>query len=481
MKSIQTKITVTYLGLALLVLASVGVLSSSRVESYFKQRLVDNLARHTDVISYLLQSDSLLSFAEIHQAIQRISGIENLRITLVDKDGGVLADSDVPLDRIASVENHLQRPELQQALVKEYGSDTRHSATVGLDFLYVAKSLRDPLNQKGLPALKFVRLSMPLEAVQADINNIRMNIVFAGLLVLALVTGISLVVSRRISKPMADIAVGLERIRAGNLGEHLTISSNDEIGRVAGAVNELVEKLKADIAQLAKLERVRSEFLGNVSHELRTPIFAIQGFLETLLNGAVNDPKVNRSFLEKAQSNAHRLNALLTDLINISQIESGEMKMSFRYFRVNEFLESTVKDFHPAAGKLGLNLRLELNTDNSVEVYGDRERMQQVMSNLIENALRYNKEGGEVRIFSTLNDGSVEVGVADTGVGIASEHLPRIFERFYRVDKNRSREVGGTGLGLAIVKHIIEAHDSSVEVESEVGRGTTFRFVLRKG
>ena len=481
MKSIRTKITLTYLGLAVLILASVSVLSSSRIESYFKQRLVDNLSKHTDVISYLLQSDSLLSFTGIHQAIRRVSGIENLRITLVDKDGRVLADSDVPLDKIASVENHLQRPELQQSLVKEYGSDTRRSATVGLDFLYVAKSFRDPLNRMALPALKFVRMSMPLEAVQADIKNIRTNIIFAGLVVLALVTGISLVVSHRISKPMADIAAGLERIRSGNLSEHLEVQSNDEIGRVALAVNELVEKLKSDITQLEKLGRVRSEFLGNVSHELRTPIFAIQGFLETLLNGAVNDPKVNRSFLEKAQAQAQRLDALLSDLINISQIESGEMKMSFRYFRVNEFLESRIKDFQPAAGKLGLNLVLELNTGNSVEVYGDRERMQQVMSNLIENAMRYNKEGGEVRIFSALNDEGVLIGVSDTGVGIASEHLSRIFERFYRVDKDRSREVGGTGLGLAIVKHIIEAHDSSVEVESEVGRGTTFRFILRKG
>lgn len=221
--------------------------------------------------------------------------------------------------------------------------------------------------------------------------------------------------------------------------------------------------------------------LGGASHELRTPIFAIQGFLETLLNGAINDPKVNRSFLEKAQSNAQRLNALLTDLINISQIESGEMKMSFRYFRVNEFLENTIKDFYPAAQQFGVSLKLELATDHAAEMYGDRERMQQVMANLVENAMRYNKKGGDVTISSALDDGNVAISVSDTGVGIPAEHLPRIFERFYRVDKDRSREVGGTGLGLAIVKHIIEAHESSVEVESEVGRGTTFRFVLRKG
>jgi two-component system phosphate regulon sensor histidine kinase PhoR len=278
---------------------------------------------------------------------------------------------------------------------------------------------------------------------------------------------------------MVDIAKTVEEIRAGNLDARIEVRSNDEVGRVAQAVNEMVDRLKVDIAQLKKLERVRSEFLGNVSHELRTPIFSLQGFLETLINGAVDDPAVNRTFLQKAYSHAERLNTLLGDLINISQIESGEMKLSFRYFPVKEFLTAVVNDFQSVAERHQVKLRLNSQLTSDVDVFGDKERLTVALGNLIENAIKYNKPGGEVVVSVLLDAGKVQIIVSDTGVGIAANHLPRIFERFYRVDKNRSREVGGTGLGLAIVKHIIDAHGSSVHVESEVGKGSAFSFSLK--
>jgi two-component system phosphate regulon sensor histidine kinase PhoR len=231
--------------------------------------------------------------------------------------------------------------------------------------------------------------------------------------------------------------------------------------------------------QLKKLEQVRSQFLGNVSHELRTPIFAVQGYLETLLDGAVDDHTVNRSFLEKAQSNLSRLNVLLEDLINISQIESGEMKMSLRYFRVNEFLESVGKDFESLAAARNVSLKLSLKTLGNDEVFGDKDRLRQVLNNLISNAINYNRENGEIVLSSDKVEGGVQIGVKDTGVGITSEHLPRIFERFYRVDSDRSRALGGTGLGLAIVKHIVEAHGSQIKVESTIGEGSIFCFLLK--
>jgi two-component system phosphate regulon sensor histidine kinase PhoR len=322
-------------------------------------------------------------------------------------------------------------------------------------------------------------LSVPYEEVQDQINSIRSIVIVVGLGVLLVIIAASFLVSRLITKPMAHIAQGVEKIRAGDLDAQLVVSSKDEIGLVARAVNELVQKLKSDIVQLKKLELVRSQFLGNVSHELRTPIFAVQGYLETLLDGAVDDPSVNRSFLEKAQSNLSRLNALLEDLINISQIESGEMKMSLRYFRVNEFLESIVKEYESLAKGRSVTLTLLLNTDNDDEAFGDKDRLRQVLNNLISNAVNYNKPGGEVVITSEKESQGIQLSVKDTGVGIAPEHLPRIFERFYRVDNNRSREVGGTGLGLAIVKHIVEAHGSQIQVESTTGAGSIFRFLLK--
>ena len=476
---IQTKITVTYVVLALLIVVSLGVFTSMRMESYFKERMVNELSRQADLVFFILEKDTTYSFSQIDQQVKLVGGLENLRITLIDVQGNVLADSDIPFPDIAEVKNHLNRPEVQDAKRYGVGHDIRHSATVGHDFLYMAKLVR--IFPKGInfKTLQYIRLSVPLEDVQDQINRIRSIIIIVGLGVLLAIVTVSIIVSRLITKPMTQIAQGVEQIRSGDLDAQLIVSSNDEIGLVANAVNELVQKLKSDIVQLKKLEQVRSQFLGNVSHELRTPIFAVQGYLETLLNGAVDDPAVNRSFLEKAQSNLDRLNVLLEDLINISQIESGEMKMSFRYFSINEFLESVIKEFETIAANRDVVLKLLLNTTADDEIFGDRDRLRQVLNNLISNAINYNKSGGEVVIASEKKEHGIQLSIKDTGVGIPSEHLSRIFERFYRVDNDRSRELGGTGLGLAIVKHIVEAHGSQVQVESKVGEGSIFRFLLK--
>ncbi|RPI05622.1 MAG: HAMP domain-containing protein [Ignavibacteriae bacterium] len=476
---IQTKITATYVVFELLIVASLGTFTSMRMESYFKERLLDELSRQADLVYYILEKDTTNSFPQIDQQVKLIGGLEHLRITLIRGDGNVLADSDIPLPELTGVKNHLDRPEIQGALQHEVGYDIRRSATVDHDYLYMAKRIRPLTNRTGFASLQFIRLSVPLEDVQNQINRIRSMVIVVGLGVLLVIVAVSVIISRRITKSMVQIARGVEQIRSGDLDVPLVISSNDEIGLVAKAVNELVQKLKSDIVQLKKLEQVRSQFLGNVSHELRTPIFAVQGYLETLLGGAVDDPSVNRSFLEKAQSNLGRLNVLLEDLINISQIESGEMKMSLRYFRLNEFLESVTKDHEPLAAARGVTLTLALQTSNEDEAFGDKDRLRQVFNNLISNALNYNTPGGSVNVVSQKTDRGVHVRIQDTGVGIPAEHISRIFERFYRVDNNRSRSLGGTGLGLAIVKHIVEAHGSRIQVESKTGEGSTFYFDLK--
>jgi two-component system phosphate regulon sensor histidine kinase PhoR len=416
---------------------------------------------------------------EADQRLKELARTAHLRLTLIDSNGVVLMDSDIPLAGIRSVENHLRRPELQAAIQKGFGTDTRHSATVDKDFLYVAKQLDISASTGLLTHTRFLRLSEHLEDIQAVVHDIRWNLFWVGCVVMVLVVGVSMLVSRRVAKPMETIARQVGEIRAGNLDTRIDVHADDEIGQVARAINEVVDRLKIDIAQLQKLERVRSEFLGNVSHELRTPIFSLQGFLETLLNGAVDDPAVNKVFVQKAYRHAERLNTLLGDLINISQIESGEMKLSFRYFRLKDFLGSVVSDFQPMAERHQVHLSLNAQLSSDVDAFGDKERLSVAVGNLIENAIKYNRPGGEVVLSCAPDNGRMRVTVSDAGMGIAQEHLPRIFERFYRVDKNRSRDVGGTGLGLAIVKHIVEAHGSSVHVESEEGKGSTFSFTLK--
>jgi two-component system phosphate regulon sensor histidine kinase PhoR len=254
-----------------------------------------------------------------------------------------------------------------------------------------------------------------------------------------------------------------------------------ELRHLAESFNAIALRARRDIGELKRLERVRSEFLGNVSHELRTPIFSVQGYLETLIDGAVDDPSVRDDFLHKAHHNVLRLHNLLNDLIEISRIESGEMKMSFRYFDAREYLHAIVEEMRPTAEMAGVSLDLRVRGDDgSYSAYGDRERLKQAIVNLIENAIKYNRPDGSVHVELEFRESDLVVRVVDTGIGIPQEDIGRIFERFYRVDKNRSRAVGGSGLGLAIVKHIIEAHRSSIAVTSTPGAGTTFSFVLKR-
>ncbi|HVN49102.1 MAG TPA: ATP-binding protein [Bacteroidota bacterium] len=474
MNHLRTRLLLTYIGVTILVLAGLGTLATLELDSYFRQWLTHDLGTRADLILASLKH----SQAD-HSELISLAGSAGVRVTFVDSSGVVVNDSEIPDDKLSSIENHRMRPEIQQAFRQGSGIDTRRSATIGVDYLYLAKRITDSVAVAGR-RVEIIRVSIPLTELKSMTDEIRSKIFYAGSLVLLLVVGVSMIVSYRISRPMVKIAESAEKIRAGDLDTRIEIRSKDEIGQVAHAVNEMVDQLKQDIAKLKKLELVRSQFLGNVSHELRTPIFALQGFLETLLDGAIDDPNVNRDFLEKAHAHAMRLNTLLNDLIEISSIESGEMKMSFRYFNVKEFLASAVEDFQQVAASQSVALTLAENIDPALQVLGDRNRLMQVMSNLINNAIKYNTEGGSVIVSVRDEKNIVWIDVADTGYGIEEEHLTRIFERFYRVDKERSREAGGTGLGLAIVKHIVEAHGGQVKVTSTPGNGSTFSFPVKK-
>jgi len=480
MKRIQTKITLTYVLLTLLAVSAFTVIASLATRSTISSQKVNELSARIDTIAPLLFPETGDSLADAYRNVQKLSKAMNVRITLLDAGGLVLMDSDIPLHLTPGVPHHGDRPEIQQARNGGLGTATRHSETIDQDLLYVAKRHEIPGTSGVLSRVRIIRLSAHLGDIQAIAKEERNAILMAGALVLVLVLGVSIFLSRRIADPIVEIGNAVQSIRSGNLDTRIAIRSNDEVGRVAQAVNEMVETLKADIVKLKKLERVRSEFLGNVSHELRTPIFSLQGFLETLLEGAIDDPVVNREFVQKAYNHSARLNTLLNELITISHIESGEMKMSFRYFNVNELFDILIAEFSPTAEQYKIQLRIGKSVPPALEILGDKERIRVVFENLIENAIKYNRPGGEVVLSSELQGDKVLLSVADTGVGISPEHQPRIFERFYRVDRNRSREVGGTGLGLAIVKHIVEAHGSTIQLESTPGKGSEFSFLLKR-
>lgn len=256
-------------------------------------------------------------------------------------------------------------------------------------------------------------------------------------------------------------------------------STENEILLLQSEIMALADERKNEIERLKKLEMYRKEFLGNVSHELKTPIFNIQGYVLTLLDGGLEDETINKDYLKRAANGVDRMINIVEDLEAISQLETGGLIIEPERFDIATLAKDIANAEEMRATAKGIMLNLPKD-DKPVFVYADRFRIRQVLVNLIVNSIKYGKEYGETKIrFHDMGD-VISVEVTDNGLGIAPEHLPRLFERFYRVDKSRSRDQGGTGLGLAIVKHIIEAHNQTIQVTSREDVGTTFIFTLPK-
>ncbi|MBL0108569.1 MAG: ATP-binding protein [Ignavibacteria bacterium] len=264
----------------------------------------------------------------------------------------------------------------------------------------------------------------------------------------------------------------LEKMKSGSV-------LNKEIFRIINEIHSIAGRTLHEL-ETAKVFKInRNEFMGNVAHELRTPIFAIQLSLETLIDGAINDEEVNMDFLKRAFNQTSRLKELVDDLISISKFETG-VKMSKRYFRISNVIQKTAEELRALAGKKNIEIKIETSDDPEVTVFGDEQRLQQVLVNLIDNAIKYTAGNGSICISQDIKEKEVIVRIEDSGIGIPQKDLKRIFERFYRVDKTRSRDIGGSGLGLSIVKHILEAHSSRINVESEINKGTKFEFSLKR-
>jgi|AntRauTorcE11897_2_1112592.scaffolds.fasta_scaffold00167_11 two-component system phosphate regulon sensor histidine kinase PhoR len=263
--------------------------------------------------------------------------------------------------------------------------------------------------------------------------------------------------------------------------EEVTSGNYDEIDYLLKQGIKSSRTIEREIQRLNRIENYRKEFIGDISHELKTPIFAIQGFIETLLNGALEDEEVNRDFLKKAMRNVNRLIYLTKDLMEISKLETGELKSEIEAVYLYEVLNDIIESLNYKAEKE--NIQLIVNDfDKSIQVKADKNQVKQVLINLIENGIKYNTPKGKVEVTVYTKPKQKErifVSVKDTGIGIDEKDIPRVTERFFRVDKSRSRERGGTGLGLAIVKHIMEAHGEKFTIESEPNRGSTFTISLQ--
>ena len=262
---------------------------------------------------------------------------------------------------------------------------------------------------------------------------------------------------------------------------NLNGENKDEIDLILKRSIRASDTVSKELVRLNKIENYRKEFIGDISHELKTPIFAIQGFLETLLNGALHDDEVNEIFLKKAMRNVNRLIYLTNDLMEISRLETGELKSNIQKMYLRDVVLDVVESLQYKAQKEGIEIRVA-DFDKNIQVRADRNQIKQVLINLIENGIKYNKPGGyvEVGVVPYKKLSKIKLYVKDSGIGIDKNDLKRVTERFFRVDKSRSRDKGGTGLGLAIVKHIVEAHGEELFIGSNTDEGSTFSITLTK-
>jgi signal transduction histidine kinase len=393
------------------------------------------------------------------------------RITVINPAGLVLGDSYESGEGLRRMDNHLSRPEVREALATGMGVSTRLSDTVGIRMLNLALPVRTP--QTDSRVLGVVRLSLPLTEIEARHRDLRRMLAasLGAAFLFSLV--LSYAIARGVTRPLADIVAAAQRIARGEFHQKIRVTSTSEVARLAEILNQMAASLEENIRNLHRLEQVRKDFVANVSHELRTPLTAIRGYVEALQDGGKNQPEQLDRFLDIIRAHADRLNLIITDLLLLSKIESGQAPLKQEPVALAGLIDRTVGLLHHLIEKKHHTVAVNIPSDLP-PILGDEERLGQVFSNLLDNAVKYTLEHGTITISALAGKKFVEVGVADTGIGIPPQDIPRIFERFYRVDKARSRELGGTGLGLAIVKHLVEGHGGTVSVESSPGKSTTF-------
>ena len=463
------KIIAGVLCVMVVALVSVDILASRIAERTYHETLLRELEEKAHMLA-MLDVDSLKP--EQFNQLARQSGA---RLTFIDKQGRVISESQ---HNPSTMENHASRPEFVSAMRGVTGSDVRTSNTMGTMFMYVA-----------VPAQRGAfRIAVPLSDIRAKVNDIRAQLLTAVTAAFLPAMILAAFLARYVSSKLASIIDYAGKLARGDFNARLQKGGRDELGVLTEQLNETGEKLQAMFEQLQrehteleKLERVRKDFVINVSHELRTPLASIQGYTETLLEGAIDDPKHNVRFLTIIRQNAERLGRLTADLMTLSRLELKSTRFQFASYLAGELLTNCCDSMQPIAEKKQVEIIAQPGPAGT-EVFCDSEAVHQVMSNLLDNAIKYTPGHGQIvvgcRPGQKAGQDVVEFYVRDTGIGIPVEDLPRLFERFYRVDKARSRQMGGTGLGLAIVKHLVRAMGGDVRVESTLGQGSTFSFTL---
>lgn len=414
----------------------------------FKQEVLQDLRMYTQLMVDTGVWDNISDF---EKSPDRQGGYDELRITVVDGSGNVIYDNGRDSKAMS---NHKERPEIAEALEKGEGSAIRQSETIGESSIYYAVRLSDG---------NVLRISKQVKSIHSLMASaIPVIVALCAVLFFACIL-LSGFLTKSIIKPIEQLAQNLDNPSA--------VKTYNELEPVV----DTIRKQHEDILRNANM---RQEFTANVSHELKTPLTSISGYSELIESGMATDKDIIR-FASEIHKNSNRLLSLINDIIKLSELDHILEDDLFEDVDIYEIALNCVNMLDMAAKKNDVSIRTE---GESAHITANRQMMEELVYNLCDNAIRYNNKGGTVDVTVEERDDKVIVEVKDTGIGIPKEHQERIFERFYRVDKSRSKMTGGTGLGLAIVKHIVAIHtDAKLELESESGKGTTMRIIFIKG
>lgn len=447
-----------------IVVLIVAMAISSIVISMSYYRLASHRVME-DMKSVLLLLDATIDWesSDLEKQIVEISSQMNndYRITIIDNDGSVLADSET--GNPETMENHKNRKEVKEAFQNGFGTKVRNSSTIKGSMMYAAYC--SPTQHK------VIRISIHHDVITDLMKMMVPSIAISLLLALSVAGVLTNKFAASVTKPILEISHKLEGIYDEKIDFNFPHYQYDELNIIARTTTDMSKSVQDYIRKLEKEKTIRQEFFSNASHELKTPLTAIRGYAELLQSGMASDTQMQKEFLGRIHSEVEEMTSLINDILMISRLETKELMPTKEMLCVKSVAEEVKKTLKPLADEN--NVSLEIHCCDEF-VYMDRSHLQGILSNLIGNAVKYNRPGGFVQTDITMDSTSLSIRVEDSGIGIAKEDQKRIFERFYRVDKGRSKRVAGTGLGLSIVKHVTEFYGGCVSVESQSGVGSTF-------
>ncbi len=460
---IRTKLAWVFILLLLFAINGVSSYSIVFIRDFLLKKGIQEIIR--DARWMALTIENLDPDSNVRPVMNKLRAVTDYKLKLYDEDGSLIRNlfSDHP-----DVVKHGGIPDSIRSMLHMFPDSTYVINQSRRDSIFVFARL-----QRSVNAARFIRLEQAKATLFEPVTAIRW-IIYTGIFIsMGLVVIVSALFARSISKPILQLTTTARQIAAGDVDRKLNLKRRDEFGTLADSLNRMASKLRSDNEHLKKIYERQQQFYADITHEVRNPLHVIMGSLEMLELKELSDSKKAR-FIQNAKSQIERLSRLFIDLKTLQRYDSDQKFVQPAPFNVAEAVRHVGEWYQEPATQKGIKLHIEADARY---VFGDQGKIEQVLDNLVSNAVKYS-QARNIRIRAKMQQEQVLVEVSDDGIGIPPEHLPRLFDRFYRTDKARSRDKGGTGLGLAVVKSIVKRHNSEIMVESEVGRGTRFYFYL---